>query len=688
MWSRSVAELRRVQPRTTVVSRQRMILQRCWNKTIRRDQTYNIAASSSLSYCDLPRRALSSLKTSSSSSLERQQRQKLRKPTFQDVIYFQSILSNPHKSILTTLKPDNDNNSSKNSTSYENTATNADNDAHAKEKLSIYNTDWTNQYHGSSKLVLRPSSTHEISSILHYCHTNYIPIVPHGGNTGLCGGATPLIPPQDDDNNNNSSSNSSHNEIILSLEYMNNIYNIDIYSGILTCDAGVILQSLHDYAHKHKYIFPLDVGSKGSCQIGGNVATNAGGQYFNRFGGLHSTVVGMEVVLPTGEVMNLNMQNSSDIVENGSNGSSNVDTTDGGEQRQTNVSTPTTINYEDHTNTKTNMNRYITHRKDNTGYDVKHLFIGSEGTLGIVTKVAIACPPAPSTKNVVILVCKSYENVLHVLQCAKVVLGEILSALELMDYDTLNFVHKHGHSGGDDGGGGSRLLHDILLQSNPSYNIQQDSEEALPLPSSSSSSSTSRPVYLLVETQGSNIEHDIAKMNTFLEQLHDRSIITSGFLAQSLHQVNEMWSIRESCNPCVAKAGCVYKFDISIPVEEYMDITYEIESKLRTNDYCSNMDFTVCVWGHVSDGNAHINIVTPGQHIKDGKLATIIDEIVYDSVIHRFGSISAEHGLGQSKNEVMGLYKERITLDVMQQIKDTFDPHGIMNPGKYLPKRN
>ena len=215
VWSRSVAELRRVQPRTTVVSRQRMILQRCWNKTIRRDQTYNIAASSSLSYCDLPRRALSSLKTSSSSSLERQQRQKLRKPTFQDVIYFQSILSNPHKSILTTLKPDNDNNSSKNSTSYENTATNADNDAHAKEKLSIYNTDWTNQYHGSSKLVLRPSSTHEISSILHYCHTNYIPIVPHGGNTGLCGGATPLIPPQDDDNNNNSSSNSSHNEIII-----------------------------------------------------------------------------------------------------------------------------------------------------------------------------------------------------------------------------------------------------------------------------------------------------------------------------------------------------------------------------------------------------------------------------------------------------------------------------------------
>jgi FAD/FMN-containing dehydrogenase len=259
-------------------------------------------------------------------------------------------------------------------------------------------------------------------------------------------------------------------------------------------------------------------------------------------------------------------------------------------------------------------------------------------------------------------------------------LGEILSALELMDYNTLSLVHKYG--GG--GGGGSRLLDDILLQSNPSsHDIKQESEEELRL----ISSSLSRPVYLLVEAQGSNIEHDTAKMNAFLTHLHTTSIITNGYLAQNYNQVNEMWSIRESCNPCVAKAGCVYKFDISIPVEEYMDITYEIESKLRTNIYCSNMEFTVCVWGHVNDGNAHINIVTPGQSTKNSKLATFIEEIVYDSVIQRYGSISAEHGLGQSKNDVMGRYKDRITLDVMQQIKDMFDPHGIMNPGKYLPKR-
>jgi FAD/FMN-containing dehydrogenase len=501
---------------------------------------------------------------------------------------------------------------------------------------------------------------------MQYCYTNHLPIVPHGGNTGLCGGATPYIPHDDDNdtNNNNNSSNSnnsssisSYNEIILSLEYMNNIYNIDIYSGILTCDAGSILSNLHDYAKQHDHLFPLDIGSKGSCQIGGNVATNAGGQYFNRFGGLHSTVVGMEVVLPSGKVMTLNMQQ---------NNTTNVDNDDSSYNCPTKEDTKKT-------------NTFVTNRKDNTGYDIKHLFIGSEGTLGIITKVAIACPPTPSTKNVVLLVCESYEYVLQVLQCAKSILGEILSALELMDYNTLKLVQKYYSSGGD-----SRLLDDILLQSKPSsHDIQQESEKALRL----FSSSPSRPVYLLVEAQGSNIEHDSAKMNTFLTHLHTSSIITNGYLAQNYNQVSEMWSIRESCNPCVAKAGCVYKFDISIPVEEYMDITYEIESKLRTNDYCSNMEFTVCVWGHVNDGNAHINIVTPGQPTKNSKLAIFIEDIVYDSVIQRYGSISAEHGLGQSKNEVMGRYKDRTTLDVMQQIKDMFDPHGIMNPGKYLPRR-
>jgi FAD/FMN-containing dehydrogenase len=190
--------------------------------------------------------------------------------------------------------------------------------------------------------------------------------VPQGGNTGLCGGATPL-----------------HDEVIISLEGMNTIYGIDGQSGILTCDAGAILENLHSFANERGYLFPLDIGAKGSCQIGGNVSTNAGGQYFFRFGGLHGTVMGLEVVLPDGRVMHLNMENVDDY------------------------------------GTIQQSKRIASHRKDNTGYDLKHLFIGAEGTIGMITKVSIACPALPTSKNATLLVCDSYCNVLKVLKTAK-----------------------------------------------------------------------------------------------------------------------------------------------------------------------------------------------------------------------------------------------------------------------------
>jgi len=450
-----------------------------------------------------------------------------------------------------------------------------------------------------------------VSSILRYCHDNFIGVVPQGGNTGLCGAATPF-----------------HDEIILSLEDMKTIHNLDMHSGILTCDAGCILHNLHEYANQYGYLLPLDIGSKGSCQIGGNVSTNAGGQYFFRFGGLHGTVMGLEVVLPDGRVMHLNMEIEED---------------------------------EDGT-----IQQSSTHRKDNTGYDLKHLFIGAEGSLGMVTKVAIACPALPVSKNATLLVCDSYKNILKVLQTAKEELGEILSAMELMDYNTLHLVQKYGCGSNDSG---SRLLQD-MLQSDPST---QQSE-------------CSRPLFLLVETQGSNSDHDTSKMDSFLTRLYDCNLISNGFLAQDTKQMMEMWSIRESCNPSVARAGCVYKFDVSIPIEDYMDVAWEVERKLLA--FMEPSDLAVCVWGHIADGNAHINIVTPGQYEKDSALAKRIETMVYDSVLKRRGSISAEHGLGQSKNEYLGQIKEKSVLDVMTTMKALFDPHGIMNPGKYLPRSN
>jgi len=538
--------------------------------------------------------------------------QQLRGPTHHDLTYFRSILSPSDRHIISALPNGEEGEPSPSSS----TGLLPSPESQADE-LTRYNRDWTGHYHGSSQLILRPKSTVEVSSILRYCHENFIGVVPQGGNTGLCGGATPI-----------------QNEIILSLEDMNTIYHIDKHSGILTCDAGVILQNLQDYAANNGRLFPLDIGSKGTCQIGGNVSTNAGGQYLFRFGGLHGTVMGLEVVLPDGRVMQLNMNVGEE--EDDDNGTL--------EERKTMVCGGT-------------------HRKDNTGYDLKHLFIGAEGTLGIITKVAIVCPALPTSKNAALLVCSSYEHVLKVLQTAHEELGEILSAMELMDDNTLQFVQQYGFGGID---GGSRLLHDMLE-------------------SDSGSDHAIRPLYLLVETQGSNSDHDSSKMDNFLTRLFDSNTIQNGFLANDFKQMNEMWSIRESCNPSVARAGCVYKFDVSIPIEEYMDVASELEKEFAVRlEHC--IDLKVCVWGHVADGNAHINVVTPGRFEKDHSLAKDIETIVYDTVLKRSGSISAEHGLGQSKNEALGRIKEKNVLDVMVQIKALFDPHGIMNPGKFLPR--
>jgi FAD/FMN-containing dehydrogenase len=518
----------------------------------------------------------------------------LRAPTASDVSYFQSTLSRPERSVLTTLTP---------------TSTNED-------ELSKYNQDWTNHYQGHSQLALRPQTTAEVSSILSYCNKNLIGVVPQGGNTGLCGGATPIS-----------------NEIILSLQDMNQINCLDEHSGILQCDSGCILQNLHEYAYDKGFLFPLDIGSKGTCQIGGNVSTNAGGQYFYRFGGLHGTVVGLEVVLPNGRILQLNIDDVDVAVSS-----------DKGVRR-----------------------RSSSHRKDNTGYDLKHLFIGAEGTLGIITKVAIACPTLPASKNVALLVCNSYQDVLSVLQSAKEELAEILSAMELMDLKTLMLVREFIT---DVNSGEAQLLKQMMT-------------------TGSNSTQQSKPLYLLVETQGSNSQHDSSKMDSFLTRLYESEAIHNGFLAQDSKQMMSMWSIRESCNPSVAKAGYVHKFDVSIPIDEYIDVAEEVKVRLDdctiTTTTTSSSKPAVCVWGHVADGNAHINIVTPGEYQKNDALAEYIEQTVYESVLKRKGSISAEHGLGQSKNEYLGRIKEKNAMEAMLNVKEVFDPNGIMNPGKFLP---
>ena len=449
------------------------------------------------------------------------------------------------------------------------------------DDLSKYNVDWKNEYHGKSRIVAKPKNTEEVSRILSYCNAQRIGVVPQGGNTGLVGGSVPVS-----------------DEVIISTERMNTIYSLDIDSGILTCDAGCILQDVQTYASERIHLVPIDLGAKGTCQIGGNVATNAGGQYFYRFGSLHANVLGLEVVLADGTILDL-------------------------------------------------LN---TNRKDNTGYDMKHLFIGSEGTLGLITKINLSCPRLPSTRNTAFLACEKFRDVLKTLAIAKHTLGECLGAFEFMDREVLQLVQKDHpipvtHCGSDDG------LY---------------------------------PFYVLVETQGSNEEHDAEKMTSFLEKSMDGGQVVDGVLSQDLSQVEAMWSIREHCNPATKAAGHNWKYDISIPVSDYYDIAEEIRERINA----VRPDALVVNWGHVIDGNLHLNVTTPGEFGEDAELTKIIEPYLFESVVRRKGSISAEHGLGRCKNEYLGsLAKNKAALAQMRMIKNMFDPNGILNPGKYLPTK-
>ena len=271
----------------------------------------------------------------------------------------------------------------------------------AAEDIEPYNTDWMRKYRGHTKLVLKPGSTQEISDILKYCNENSLAVVPQGGNTGLVGGSVPVF-----------------DEIVINLQRMNQIHSFDEVSGILVADAGVILEVADQYLAEKGHLFPLDLGAKGSCQIGGNVATNAGGLRLLRYGSLHGNILGIEAVLPDGTI----------------------------------------------------MNDLSTLRKNNTGYDIKQLFIGGEGTIGIITAISILCPLRLPAVNVAYFGLESFEKCQTAFREAKSQLSEILSAFELMD-------------------GRSQKL----LKATKGVKLPLEGEY---------------PFYCLVETTGSNSEHD------------------------------------------------------------------------------------------------------------------------------------------------------------------------------------
>ena len=435
-----------------------------------------------------------------------------------------------------------------------------------------YNIDWIKTCQGQSQLVLRPKSVDEVQAILRYCYEHRLAVCPQSGNTGLCGGSVPVF-----------------DEIILSLRLLNSIGDFDENSGVLIADAGCILQTLDAHINQFGYSMPLDLGAKGSCLIGGNVATNAGGIRVVRFGSLRSAVLGLEIILANGDLLDC----------------------------------------------------LTLLRKDNTGIDLKQAFIGSEGILGVITRVALACPSIMKGVGLGLFSCSSFENILSTMKLAKQMCAETLSAIEFLDESTYNLSLK---------------------------NLQQTMKPV-----------QSNKFYILVETMSSTDEQAKITLEKLANIAFEKELITDGTLAQDLKQYNALWSIREHVPEALVADGYVFKYDFSLPPSRMYKLVEETQKRMKPFSNVSN----VTGFGHLGDQNLHLNIT-----VKNGYSDEISNELepwLYEWVSNERGSISAEHGLGLHKAKYLQLNKGKLSLELMKQMKNTFDPKYILNPYKVLP---
>ncbi|KAE8538082.1 hypothetical protein D1P53_006149 [Cryptococcus gattii VGV] len=426
------------------------------------------------------------------------------------------------------------------------------------DELLPHNLDWMGKYSGQSQVLVKPKTVKE------------------GGNTGLVGGSTPI-----------------HDELILSLSSLNSIRSFDPISGVLTAEAGLILEQADSFLASKGFVFPLDLGAKGSCQIGGNVATNAGGLRLLRYGSLRGSVLGLEVVLPDGRIWD------------GLNGL----------------------------------------RKNNTGYDLKQLFIGSEGSIGIITALSILCPRRSLATNVALFSLPSYAACLEVFSQAKQHLGEIMSAFEMFDNTAYEAVKKHG---------GAKKV------------FEKEGN-----------------FYCLIETGGSSAEHDSEKLTSLFDTLLSSSLILDGVLAQDNAQVHSLWQIRELCPESLSKAGTAYKYDLSVPVEKMYEVVERMRAHLKERGLLGGKVKYVAGFGHMGDGNLHLNVVAEGN-VFSKEIQGVIEPFVYELVANYNGSISAEHGLGSMKAPFISYSQADTSIDLMRRLKKLFDPKGIMNPHKFI----
>ena len=444
-------------------------------------------------------------------------------------------------------------------------------------KMDPYLSDWRNQFHGASPLILKPLNTQMVSEILALCNENYIRVVPQGGNTGLVGGSVP------DD---------SGLEVVVCLEKMNKIIKSDPINYTMTLEAGCILSNVQNAALNADRFFPLNLAAEGSCQIGGNIATNAGGTRVLRYGNAKELVLGLEVVLADGSIINS-----------------------------------------------------LKHlRKDNTGYDIKQLFMGSEGTLGIITKAVIKLFPVPNNKVTSIVAISNLESTVELLAQLRKMTGDSISAFEYIDRACIDLLIKQ------------MELKDI-------FNNQYDH-------------------YALVELSSSRHEDLRLLLEDSIAASMECGAISDAIIASNETQATHFWNLRESLSGYLKNNGEFVTFDISVPISQLPELIEK--SKKVCTSICENSN--PFVFGHVGDGNIHFYLFKPHEMSKDEfvSLKSQIKSSIYDLISKLDGSFSAEHGIGLAKKQELKHYSSEAEIKLMKVIKKSIDPNNIMNPGKVL----
>jgi FAD/FMN-containing dehydrogenase len=448
-----------------------------------------------------------------------------------------------------------------------------------------YLSDWRENYLGAALAVVRPASTEEVAAIVRLCAAEAIAVVPQGGNTGLVGGG---VPPE------------TGRAVVLSLTRMNRILEVDTLGYTMTVEAGVVLETIQETAAAHDRLFPLSLAAEGSCTIGGNLSTNAGGVQVLHYGNARQLVLGLEVVTPAGEI----------------------------------------------------WNGLRALKKDNTGYDLRDLYLGAEGTLGIITKAVLKLSPKPRDIATSWVAVPSPEAAVALLSGAHAASEDNVTSCELMSRQGIDFVLKHVPGAVDP-----------LAERHDWYVLLEWSSAR-------------------ARREGGNEGSLGAKMEAYLGEAMEKGLVLDAAIAQNETQARAFWALRENHSEAQKKEGPSIKHDISVAVGKMPAFMEEGLAAMRK----ALPEGRPVPFGHVGDGNMHFNCQAPAgwDKVRFMKHGEAISSAVYDVVVRYGGSISAEHGIGRLKLDELAHYRSKIELDTMRALKRALDPQNIMNPGKIV----